>query len=108
MKYVIALIVNSRPHLRQSSPAAIFAPLVHSVLKNTRPSSPDSQQELHRRRKSCKSAPLFSIASTMPLLQPFSFHAFALLPGVGMPLQQKHPTKMTPLKTIDETTRSTL
>ena len=28
-------------------------------------------------------APLFSIASAMPLRQPFSFHAFALLPGGG-------------------------
>ena len=32
-----------------------------------------------------KFAPLFSITSTMLLPQPFSFHGFALLPGVGMP-----------------------
>jgi hypothetical protein len=29
----------------------------------------------------CKSAPLFSTASTMLIPQPFSFYAFALLPG---------------------------
>src|SRR5213082_1787753 len=54
--------------------------------------------------KSCKFAPLFSITSTMPLLQPLSFHVFALLPRVGMPLQQKHSTKMTPSQRIEETT----
>lgn len=31
----------------------------------------------------CKFAPLFSITSTMPRPQPFSFHTFALLPGGG-------------------------
>jgi hypothetical protein len=30
--------------------------------------------------------PLFSITSTIPLPQPFSFPAFALLPGGGYPL----------------------
>ena len=37
----------------------------------------------------CKFAPLFSITSRMPLPQPLSFQAFASLPGVSIPLQQK-------------------
>jgi hypothetical protein len=37
----------------------------------------------------CKFAPLFSITSTMPLSQLFSFHALALLPGGGYPSATK-------------------
>src|SRR5690242_18522894 len=39
----------------------------------------------------CKSAPLFSITSKMPLSQPFFFHAFALLPGGGIPSRPQKP-----------------
>ena len=39
--------------------------------------------------KLCKFAPLFSMTSRIPLSQPFSFHDFASLPGVGIPPASK-------------------
>ena len=114
MKYTIPWVVNSRPHLRRALLCSLppvfssvappwFTPLSLPLFSWTY-ELPNLQALCFQILTTvggqgslpltcvplCKFAPLFSIASRMPLPQPFSFHAFALLPGVGIPLQQKH------------------
>src|SRR5215831_7288241 len=81
---MLASVVIFRLHPCQPAlPASLWVLGALGVEKHTLTPPPKFTMSSSDVHKNCKFAPLFSTTSKMPLLQPFSFHTFALLPGVG-------------------------